>query len=508
MGAAIEGMGSTLFVMNCEITGCKDVALSARDRSVLRIRDTKFHKLRGAGILCHSFTQMTGENLRFIDCSKAGIIVSNSTATISSTAVVGSGYTGIEVMSAGQVELNEVYIDKPALPGILAESKAEVKLMRCYVSGGARHGIEANNGSTVSLDDTMIVECALAGVCVAGGSKFQAQTSELRGNKGANLFGDTGAFVEMTNCTLRNSDASGFAADNETNVKCNGCYFIQNKEAGLNIRTCRDIRLNGCVVHSNGRGGAVFESLSPPENKPDATVLVLDGCQFEKNSLVLSTVRGAVIRQCSLNQASSKVGDNPRMNFEILHETTVSVESTEILRSCTHVKNSKATIQQCHFSLSPNFAIIGEYHADMLVQDCEFVKDKMAVHLKDNSVLQLLHNELKNLVRPMMKEGLTEKQRAANDSKVKTISIRSFSKAAIEGNGISGDYDYAIYVDGQSDVDCHANKIHCGAMGGICYSGVSSGYCHGNQYFGKDLSHSEFFAHGCIQKRQPSSLGQ
>jgi hypothetical protein len=201
----------------------------------------------------------------------------------------------------------------------------------------------------------------------------------------------------------------------------------------------------------------------------------------------------------------SKVGDKPRTNFEILHETQASLEDTQILRSCTHVKNSKVQIRQCHFSLSPNFAIIAEYQAELTVEGNEFQKDKMIMHLKDKATLHLFNNRMMNIQRPVMKDGVTDKQRAAADSKVKTISVRSFSKATIEGNVIQGDYDYAVYVDGQSDVDCRANQIQCGSMGGICYSGVSSGFCEENTYTGKDLTHAEFFAHGCIQRRKGST---
>jgi hypothetical protein len=85
-----------------------------------------------------------------------------------------------------------------------------------------------------------------------------------------------------------------------------------------------------------------------------------------------------------------------------------------------------------------------EYHAELTVDGNEFQKDKMIMHLNDNATLFMFNNRMVNVQRPQAKEGGNERLKAAADSKVKTISIRSFSKATIEGNVIQGDYDYAI----------------------------------------------------------------
>jgi hypothetical protein len=498
VGAAIEGLESQIIIVNCELTGSKDVALSARDRSKLRIRDSSFNKVRGAGILVHGFAQLTAENLRISACSKAGIIVSSSAAVVTGTSIVSNLYTGCEVLQAGTLELNETWIGDCQGPGVLCESKGEVKLVRSRITKGQSHGIEATNGSLVTMIDTLVEQCYLTGVFL-NASKVTAQSSEFSANQGVNMFADNRSWIEATNCTYRTSKTNGLEADNETMIVCNGCYFVNNGAYGVSIRTCRDIKFLESVFASNTHGGALFESIKANEAGVGGRVII-DECTIDKNSFVLSTVDNAVVRRSRFMQATTKHEQQPREHFEIRHKTNAIFEDTHITKSCTRVKNSTVAIGNSHFSSSPNFAIIAEYYADLTVEGNDFNKDKMILNLKDNSSLHLFNNKMTNIMRPQLKEPLAKT--SVVDQKVKTISVRSFSKATIEGNLINGDYDYAIYVDGQSNVDCRANQIQCGQQGGICYSGVSSGFCEENTYTGKDQSHAEFFAHGCIQKRK------
>jgi hypothetical protein len=75
----------------------------------------------------------------------------------------------------------------------------------------------------------------------------------------------------------------------------------------------------------------------------------------------------------------------------------------------------------------------------------------MVMHQNDNAALLLFNNRMLNMQRPAMKEGLNARRRSAADSKVKTISVRFFSKATIDGNVIQGYYDYTINIDGQKN---------------------------------------------------------
>jgi hypothetical protein len=207
------------------------------------------------------------------------------------------------------------------------------------------------------------------------------------------------------------------------------------------------------------------------------------------------------VRETRFTQATTKVDDGARDNIEITHKTSATFEDATISRSLTRVRNSPVIIKQCSFSGSPHFAIVAEYYAELTLEGNDFNKDKRAVHLKDNSKLVMRNNKIANTVRPAPIQSRAVISMPA-ELRVNAIWVRSFSKAAIEGNTIGGDYDYAICVDGQSSVDCLANQIQCGAIGGICYSGMSSGACDENTYTGKDVSHAQFFSHGCFQRRR------
>jgi hypothetical protein len=45
------------------------------------------------------------------------------------------------------------------------------------------------------------------------------------------------------------------------------------------------------------------------------------------------------------------------------------------------------SIRQCQFSLSPNVAMLVEYHAELTVEGNDFSMDKMIMHQKDNAAL-------------------------------------------------------------------------------------------------------------------------
>jgi hypothetical protein len=70
---------------------------------------------------------MTAENLGFLDCIQAGVIISSLAAIISESSVIGSGYSGITVLTVGTVEMDETYLEGSTLRGILCESKCEGK---------------------------------------------------------------------------------------------------------------------------------------------------------------------------------------------------------------------------------------------------------------------------------------------------------------------------------------------------------------------------------------------
>jgi hypothetical protein len=87
----------------------------------------EFHQIERTGILFDGFTQMTAEIPGFLDCTQAGVIISSLTAIISRSSMVGSGYSGIKVLTAGTLEMNETYLEGSTLQSILCESKCERK---------------------------------------------------------------------------------------------------------------------------------------------------------------------------------------------------------------------------------------------------------------------------------------------------------------------------------------------------------------------------------------------
>ncbi|OHS96783.1 hypothetical protein TRFO_36971 [Tritrichomonas foetus] len=492
-GIALEMFSATVNVVGSTFSGCTSVALSARERTQLSMDATTISDVNGAGMLIHGFSSLRGNNIRIVRCQKAGIIISNdANATVSESSVTHCGHTGCEILNSGSLELNGVWVASTTGSAILCDGRSKLNMTRCRVTKGMRHGIEAGNGSVLRISDTMVDLCEFSGI-ISSNAKVTAISCLIENNKDTNMSAEDHSWVELTRCSFLKSQTDGLVADSETMIICNDCFFIENEGRGIIIRNCRDSKFQQSTFYDNKHGGLLFE---------DTKQMVVDNCVVNKNSFIISNVGTAIVRLSALYYATTKYGDEPREHIEVRNKSKATFEENKISKSCTKVKKSDVNIRQNKFSLSQNYAIVGEYYAKIFVESNEFNKDKMILSLKDNSYVHCFNNKISNVMRPLMKDPVTQQfVPMPSENKVKALHIRSFSEGLIEGNMISGDYDYAIFVDGQSKVDNRANQIQCGQLGGICYSGVSSGLCEDNQYTGNTM-HAEFFSHGCSPTRR------
>ena len=490
IGTAVECINSNVQIYGSTVTGSQNVAISAKDRTRLHMNEVQFDNIRGAGVLIHGFSELNGENLRFVECEKAGLIVSNSKAMVSGAVISHSRYTGCEVGQLGKLELNETWIEDTQAAGILCDSKAEVKLTRCRIRKTASHGIEAQNGSQVTVTDTLIEDCLQAGL-LTNNSKVHAKSSQFTQNRSANCFVGDKSWTEFTNCNFIESDNDGLVADADSMIVCNSCYFVDNKRYGVCVTQGRDVKFLQSVIYHNMLGGARFESTCQ---------MVIDSCVIEENSLFIQEVDTAIIRQSIIEKPLSKNKEHTEL-IEVRHKSKATFEENRIRWAMIRVRNSEAAIRQNKFASSPKVAIFGEYHANLVVESNEMSKDRGVCWLKDQSVMHFFNNRITATIRPQVKNPEDE---LAN--RIKAINISGFSQAQIEGNILNGDYDYAIYVDGQSDVDCRANQYQMGKKGGIYYAGVSKGLCEENQYTGQAVDgvgrEEPYFGRGCIRKRK------
>ena len=487
IGAAIECFDSNVQIYRCIVTGSQKVAINAKNRTKLRMNEVHFDKIRGIGILVHGFSELNGEYLRFVGCEKAGLIVSNSEAMVSNAWISNSMYTGCEVGQFGKLELNETWIEDTQASGILCYSQAEVKLTRCRIRKAASRGIEAQNGSQVTVTDTLIEDCLQVGL-LASDSKVHAKSSQFTQNWSANCFVGDKSCTEFTNCNFMESHNDGLVADTESMIVCNNCYFVDNRRYGIWVTQGKDVKFQQSIIYNNTLGGLRFESTCQ---------MVIDSCVIEENSLVIQEVETATVRQSFIEKALSKQEEHTE-RIEVRHKSKATFEDNILKCVMIRVRNSEAAIRQNKFISSPKVAIAGEYHANLVVESNEMYRDRRICWLKDQSVMHFVNNRIIYTIRPQVNNPEDE---LANI--VKAIHISGFSQAQIEGNSLNGDYDYAIYVDGQSDVDCRANQYQMGKKGGIYYVGVSKGLCEENKYTGWTRDREEpYFGRGCIRKRK------
>lgn len=475
-GPSIESVESTVKVYNSLIKGSQNVAATFRDKSNLTINSTLIQDIQGTGILLHGFSVMKANCIRFKGCSKTCMIVANdSQANITNCSFMNSGLSACEILFQGSVEMNETWISNTNGSCILCDNKSNLTMTRCRICKSNRHGIEAGNGSVLRLNDTIIDECQYFGI-LSSNAKVIGKSCELSSNKDTNLYSDDHSWIDFTNCNFLKSKGDGLSADTETMVICNHSYFVENEGHGIVIRTCRDAKFQNSVFYKNKLGGLLFEA---------SKQMVVDECIIDSNSMVITNVANAVVRLTSINHAVSKNDNNESEHIEINHNSNIIFEDNSITSSAIKVRNATSTIRSNKFSHSSTFAISGEYYAHLTIESNDMDKNKAILSLKDNSDVHFFNNKISSI------------KKSKSDNKQRVIHVRAFSKGYIEGNTISGDYDCAIFIDVQSNVDTRANQIQCGTSGAIAYTGESNGICEDNKFTGKDQTKTISIAHGC-----------
>lgn len=492
-GSSIEALNTTVNVSCSLFKGSRVVALNLREHSFVKLADTEFRDINGAGILIHGSSKLETNKVIFSNIDKAAIMVTNeSTAKISGSAIIRTQHTGLEIINNSSVECNETWISETRGSCVLIDNKSKINTIRCRITKSARHGIEIANGSNATVEDTQIDCCDFSAI-LATNSKVQTKSCLFTDCKDSIIFADDHAWLELTRTTVSKGLSDGCSAESECMINTNACYFVDNETFGLNIKGCRDCKIQSSVISGDKGGGLNFVN---------NIQLIIDGCFIDRNSMIISACPNAVVRQSILSKMTNKHPDKPREFIDIIDKSKATFEENKFIFSQIRIKKAEAAIRQNKFANSQNFAIQGENSCNLLIESNEISRCKMAFSLKDNSSAHFFNNKISNIIRPQLKEGMTARQLSLVDTKAKAISVKTFSKALIEGNVISGDYDYAIYVDGQSTVENRANQIQCGNMGGIAFSGVSNGLCEDNSFTGKDPQHAVFFAHGCNSIRR------
>jgi len=488
IGTPIDCVATVLKLKNCIISNSSEIGINCRERSSLLLVDCQVHKISGAGILVHGFSSLRANNVRIFGCDKAGILISHdATAEISGSSIKDCGFSGCEVLNQGSLILNETWVSGHKNSCILSDSSSSITTTRCYITAGSSHGIEAANGSVIRMNDTCISSCNGSAI-ICSNSKITAATSEFIGNIEPNLILEDHSWLELTNCNILESQSDGLVAESESMIMCNNCFFCKNENFGANIRSCKDIKLLSSTIVENRHGGVIFET---------TTLVIVDGCTVDHNSFILSHVNNGIIRNSIFCYAWTKIEKTPTDDIVIRNDSIVSLEENKISYSIIKVKHAEAKIRKNAISSSRNFAIQGESKAKIIAESNDMSKVRQALSVKDNSTIMFVNNNVANIIRPRRKDPVLAEIMAINDNKIKAILIKQFSTGTIEGNFISGDYDYAIYVDSQSKADNRANQIQTGAMGGILYTGMSSGMCDDNSFSGKGSTKYIEYWHGC-----------
>ena len=512
-GISIEALSTIVKISNCQITDGKEVAVSIREHCQLIMNDTTIVDIKGAGILLHGFSRMQANNIRLAQCEKAGLIVTHDAAAkVTGSMISSCGLAGCEILYQGQLTLNETWINDHKGSCILADYRSMINSTRCVIEGGKAHGIESGNGSILRINDTQITRCAGSGVLVSS-SNLTSQTCEYSGNTEANIVGEEGSIIELTSCSIINGESDGIEAVGGSTINTNSCYFATCKGNHLTGRNLKDVKIVSTTFQealfdkkgNSLKSSEIKEKLTSSSNLSvcgglsfEATdMIIIDSCYLNRNSVVINNCKNSIARNSKFNYCITRPTAKPAHYIEVIEESQMLIENCTITKSLVKVLRSNFTLRKCKIvRCTQTTAINGESNSKLILENNEFNESHQAVSVKDNSTLQFSYNKIQGVVRPKTKKDKS----LLSDNRIKVINIKEFSTGTIEGNFVSGDYDYAIYSDGQSKVDCTTNQIQIGEKGGIMYTGMSYGKCEDNEFTGKGKP-VEYF-HGCSSSRK------
>lgn len=501
-GICVEASSTNIKVDRCLIQECRDVAFSLREHSSVFVETTEISSINGAGILLHGLSRMTAKNIRILNCLKAGLIITHgASAEVNGSVISDCGLSGVEVLFNAQLTLNETWISDVKGSCVLLDGRAQTQTTRCVITDAGIHGVEAGNGSIVRLKDTNVRNCARTGV-LCSSSNIAAQMCEFTGNKEACIFGED-ALIELTNCAIVKSKSDGIVTEAGSTLNLNACYLAECFGYHILSRNPKDTKIvestfMEAIYNDHNEVTTIQEILA--EKKPtgqyailgglafnNADMVIIDSCYMSRNMIQMFKVKNGIIRSSNISHAISKQHSKPSRTLEILDDSSVTIESSTISKTDIKVHHAKLSVRKCFFSMSANIAVQGSNNSEMIIENNEFTYCTQIAVIKDNSHLVFSYNNVKNVIRSKnaAKAGETTTLNDIKLQRMKAINVKEFSTGTIEGNFISGDYDYAIYIDGQSKVDCLTNQVQSGLKSGILYAGMSYGRCEENEFSGK-----------------------
>lgn len=501
-GICFEASSTSAKVDRCLIQDCRDIAFSLREHSSISLETTEFSNIKGAGILLHSQSQMICKNIRIFNCAKAGLIISRgASGEVTGSVICNCRLSGCEVLYSAQLTLNESWISDVKGSCIFCEDRSMISTTRSVISSAGGHGVEAGNGCVLRLKDTLCSNCNGTGI-LASSSNLTAQMCEFSGHKEACIFGED-AIIELTNCAVCKGKSDGIFTEPGSTISINACYFSGCMGNHIFSRQPKDTKIVESTflesIYTVAGEPKSFEEIKFDKTRQiqylifggltfdSADMIIIDSCYICRNMIRMLGVKNGIITQSHIIYAISKHPKEPTRTVEISDESSVTIESSSIDQTSITTNNAKLAIRKCTITNSGNFALQGANSAKLIIENNEFSDCRSISTIKDNTNIIFSYNNVKNVKRSKnaAKAGETSTLRSANLQRTKAINIKEFSSGTIEGNFFSGDYDYAIFIDGQSKVDCLTNQVQTGTKGGIIYAGMSYGRCEENEFSGK-----------------------
>ena len=512
-GICIESLASLIKIYDSEITNAKEVALSIREHSSIVLGNTLIESIKGAGVLLHSYSKLQAKNIQLSSCEKAGLIVTHDAAAkVSGSAIRACGLAGCEILYQGHLTLNETWVSEHKGSCILSDYRSFINTTRCVIRDGNGHGIEAGNGSYLRINDTLITKCRGSGVLVSS-SNLVSMMCQYSCNNEANIVGEDGSNLELTNCSIVDGCSDGIESVSGSVININSCYFARCKGSHLVGRGIKDTKIVSSTFEESiySKEGALITTDEIKQDALDSSnydvyggvsfeqseMIIIDTCFMNRNSVVINSCKNCIARNSTFLFAVTRPAEKVSKYFEVVDDSNMTIETCRFSKTVIKIRHSSATIRKCILQKAQNFVLNGEDNAHITAEHNEVSFCNQCASIKDNTVLQFSFNKVTSITRPKKKANA---ESTILDSRVRAFNIREFSTCVFEGNFISGDYDYAVYVDGQSKVDCLTNQIQAGSRGGILYTGMSYGKCDDNEFTGKS-KFIEYF-NGCSSSRK------
>lgn len=495
-GSCIDINSSNLRLTNSKISNCSDFGICGANKSILNVEDAQFELIKGSGIWVQTMSSLNCRQVYIQNCEKAAILLqSNSSGVFLTCSFTHCPNVTCELQSQSNATFNETWISDIGTEGIKGDSRSNITLTRCNITRSKGVGVSLSNTSVLKSNETRYSLCETYTIFLSN-SDFFGITNEIIQSKKAGFLLKQQSRIDLTNCNIMKNGTYAVEALEDSKITCNNCFFIENSQYAVQADQCVLCKFISCAICKNVKGGLYIQK---------SDMVQVDRCKILNNNISLSGIKEGIVRQSlfvsAYNVFQTDQGKEAH-HIETLDRSNIIYEDNILNDSILIVKRRcTSTIRRNDITKTKNYAIQIDERCNVKIENNKLNQCNLALLIQDHCVMTFDSNIIENIIFPD-KDDPNRVVNKFKDNKRKVLSIKKFSEGSVENNLITGDYDYAIFVDSQSKIFVKSNRLDSGSRGIVLYTGVSSGSCIDNTYSGKFKDSPVDFQVGCIEIRR------